>query len=144
VDEIYYQAVKLLRRRDYSIAQLRERLVRRFGEIPDQTIQILLQKGFLDDTRFAGNLVIKRRNCHPSLIREELLRAGVAAEIVERTLSTGDWPSLQEVLRSKMNDWKIQAPLHRKEAARLFRALARHGFPEDEIREELEQLHEQQ
>jgi hypothetical protein len=41
-----------------------------------------------------------------------------------------------------MFDWKLQSPIQRKEASRLYRVLARLGYPEEEIREELEQLHE--
>lgn len=143
MDEIYHQALKLLRRRDYTVAQLRERMARRFGEVPQETIEALLRNRFLDDARFAGNLVGKRRDCHPSLVREELLLAGVSSEVVDQAVSNYEWPSLQDVLGAKMNDWKLQAPIHHREATRLFRALARLGYPEDEIREELDQLHEQ-
>jgi SOS response regulatory protein OraA/RecX len=143
VDEIYHQALKLLRRRDYTVAQLRERLESKFGEVSGETIDTLQKKRFLDDARYAGNFVMKRRDSHPSLVREELLNSGVSPEIVEQAISVNDWPSLQHVVRTKMIDWKLQAPIHRKEANRLYRALARLGYPEDEIREELEQLHEQ-
>jgi SOS response regulatory protein OraA/RecX len=144
VDEIYHQALKLLRRRDYTVAQLRERLASRFGDVPDETIEKLVQKRFLDDTRFASNFVSKRSDRHPSLVREELLRAGISSEIIEQSLASNHWPSLQDVLRAKMVDWNFQAPIRRREASRLFRALAGLGYPEDEIREELDQLHEQQ
>jgi SOS response regulatory protein OraA/RecX len=86
---------------------------------------------------------MKRRDSHPSLVRDELLNSGVSPEIVEQALSVNDWPSLQHVVRAKLIDWKLQAPIHRKEANRLYRTLARLGYPEEEIREELEQLHEQ-
>jgi SOS response regulatory protein OraA/RecX len=137
VDEIYHQALKLLRRRDYTIAQLREKLESKFGEVPKETIDNLQKKRFLDDARYAGNFVIKRRDFHPSLVREELLTSGVSPDIVEQALSVHDWPSLQHVARAKLIDWKLQAPLQRKEANRLYRILARLGYPEDEIREEL-------
>lgn len=143
MDEIYHQALKLLRRRDYTVAQLREKLESRFGEVPKETIDMLLKKRFLDDVRYAGNFVMKRRDSHPSLVRDELLNSGVSPEIVEQALSVNDWPSLQHVVRAKLIDWKLQAPIHRKEANRLYRTLARLGYPEEEIREELEQLHEQ-
>jgi SOS response regulatory protein OraA/RecX len=143
VDEIYHQALKLLRRRDHSVAQLREKLSQRYGEVPDELIETLRNKRFLDDARFAGNLVVKRRDCDPSLVREELRHAGIPAEIAEQALAAGDWSSLQDVLRAKMAHWKLHAPIQPKEAARLFRALARLGYPEDNIREELDQLHEQ-
>ena len=143
MDEIYHHALKLLRRRDYTVAQLCEKLALRFGEVPKETIEVLLKKRFLDDVRFAGNFIVKRRDAHPGLVREEMLGAGISADTVEKALANNDWPSLQDVLRAKMTDWKLQAPIPRREAGRLFRALARLGYPEDEIREELEQLHEQ-
>jgi SOS response regulatory protein OraA/RecX len=142
VDEIYHQALKLLRRRDYTVAQLREKLESKFGEVPKETIDMLQKKKFLDDARYAGNFVMKRRDFHPSLVRDELLNSGVSPEIIEQALSGHDWPSLQQVVRAKMIDWKLQSPIQRKEASRLYRVLARLGYPEEEIREELEQLHE--
>jgi len=144
VDEIYNASLKLLRRRDYSVAQLKEKLLLKFDEVPQEVIQTLLKKRFLDDSRFARNFAAKRHNCHPSLVLTELLNLGVSRETADQTVSSTAWPSLQDVLRDTMNDWKLQPPLQRREAARLYRALARLGFPEDEIREELEPLHEQQ
>jgi SOS response regulatory protein OraA/RecX len=142
VDEIYHQALKLLRRRDYTIAQLREKLESRFGEVPKDVIEALKKRKFLDDARYAGNLVNKRKDFHPSFVREELLTSGVSPDIVEQVLSGYDWPSLQNVVRDKMLHWKLQSPIHRKEANKLYRILARLGYPEDEIREQLEQLQE--
>jgi SOS response regulatory protein OraA/RecX len=144
VDEIYHHALKLLRRRDYTIFQLREKVAIKFGEVPPEIMEALLQRRYLDDGRYAANLVAKRRHCHPSAVREELLRAGVSGEIIEESISNCDWPTLRDALRAKMKGWNLHAPLHNREASRLFRALARLGFPEDEIREELELIHEQQ
>ena len=143
MDKIYHQALKLLRRRDYTVAQLREKLQDKFGDVPGEIINTLMKKRFLDDARYAGNFVVKRKDFHPSLVRDELLSSGISPEIAEQVVSANDWPSLQHVVRAKMIDLKLQAPIHRKEANRLYRALARLGYPEDEIREELEQLHEQ-
>jgi SOS response regulatory protein OraA/RecX len=132
-----------LKRRDFTIAQLREKLAGKFSEVPEEVIEKLQKKRFLDDARYAENFVLKRRDFHPDLVREELLNSGVSSEIVEQALSANDWPSLRQVVRAKIVDWKLQVPIHRKEVSRLYRALARLGYPEDEIREELEQLHEQ-
>lgn len=143
MDEIYHQGLKLLRRRDFTVAQLREKLAVKFSEVPEEVIERLQKKRFLDDARFADNFIAKRRDFHPDFVREELLNSGVSPAIVESALAANDWPSLRHVVRAKMIDWKLQAPIHRKEAGRLYRALARLGYPEDEIREELEQLHEQ-
>ena len=144
MDEIYIESLKLLKRRDYSVAQLQEKLAAKFDHVPQELIETLLSKRYLDDFRYARNYAAKRGNCHPSLVQSELLDAGVASEVADRAIAERDWPSLREVLRATMVDWKLQSPLHRREAAKLYRALARLGFPEEEIREELDQLHEQQ
>jgi len=143
VNEIYHYALKLLERRDYSEKQLRRKLEDKFGDAPRDIIDQLLAKRFLNDRRFAENFLIKHAGRHSSRIREALEEAGVASEIIVEAMSSVDWPSLREVLKARMSDWHLHPPLQRREAGRLFRALSRLGYPEDEIREELEQLHEQ-
>ena len=143
MEEIFQHAVKLLRRRDYTAWQLRQKLTAKFGHVPDEVLQRLMEKRFLDDRRYAVNFVSKDAQKHRSRIREELLLAGIAEEIVDYAIQTREWPSLRDVVKARMNALHLHAPLHRREAARLFRALNRLGYQEDEIREELEQLHEQ-
>ena len=99
MDDMYHHALKLLSMRDYTAAQLREKLEKKFGRVDE------------------------------NLIAEEL--------------GTAERPSLREVLNATMIDCKLRAPLHPRDAARLFRALSRLGYQEDAIREELEPLHEQ-
>src|SRR4051794_27601356 len=101
-------------------------------DVPPELFQTLLQKHFLDDLRFARNYAAKRRGCHPSLVRTELLNAGISTELTECALTEIEWPSLPDVVRATMMNWKLQPPLHHREAARLYRALVRLGFPEDE------------
>ena len=144
MDEIYHHALKLLRRRDYTTSQLRHKIEAKFGVVPNEVIESLSEHRYLDDVRYAANLVARRRHCHPSRVREELANAEVSPEIIEAAISKGDWLSLPDALRNKMMDWNLHAPIHNREASRLFRALARSGFPEDEIREELDRIHEQQ
>ena len=143
MSRIYHEALKLLRRRDYTQKQLRERLCQKFGEVPESVVAELVARRFLDDRRYAENLAAKRSGYHLDRIREELSAAGVSPEIADSVLANMIRPSLTAVLKTKMADWHLSAPLERREAARLFRTLSRLGFPEDEIREELEQLHEQ-
>jgi SOS response regulatory protein OraA/RecX len=52
VDEIYLYALKLLRARDYSVADIRRRLETKFGSVPQTVIDQLLKKNFLNDRRF--------------------------------------------------------------------------------------------
>ena len=143
MNEIYHHALKLLRRRDYTGMQLRRKLVEKFGKAPEDVVAQLQAKRFLDDRRYAENFIRNHPDSHPDRIRRELEEAGVGRETLTLAMSAIDWPSLQDVLKAKMLVWRLRAPLQRRDAARLFRALSRLGYAEEEIREELEQLHEQ-
>jgi SOS response regulatory protein OraA/RecX len=144
VEEIYLYALKLLRARDYTVAKLSEKLESRFGSVPQELIQLLLKKNFLNDRRFAENYVTKRKGRGSMAIKEELIARGVGAELAKDVLSLAVWPSLREVLAATMNRWNLRSPLQSRDAARLFRALIRLGYDEDAIREEIEQLREPQ
>ena len=144
MNEIYGHALKLLRRRDYTIQQMRRKLEDKFGEAPQAVINQLLQKRFLDDRRFAENVVQKHQDAHPSRVLTDLIEAGVPEEIAQAAVAARDWPSLRDALKAKMDVLRLRPPLEPRDAARLFRALSRLGYEEEEIREELQQLHDQQ
>jgi SOS response regulatory protein OraA/RecX len=143
VNEIYIYALKLLKRRDYTVSELCKKLEGNFHTIPVGLIDQLTEKNFLSDRRFAENYVRKRIDRGPRVLREELLARGVREDLVDEILEQADWPSLREVLTARMNDWKLRAPLQSRDVARLFRALVRLGYDEDAIREEIEQKNEQ-
>jgi regulatory protein len=144
VDEIYAHALKLLRSRDYTVAKLREKLEAKFETVPDEVIDRLIQKKFLSDRRFTENHVRRRKTRGPSLLRQELIEKGIAAELVDEILAGADFPSLKNAVEDKMKVWHLRVPLQSRDAARLFRALLRLGYDEDAIREEIEHIHEQQ
>jgi SOS response regulatory protein OraA/RecX len=139
MNEIYVYALKLLKGRDHTVSQLSRKLEAKFGEVPPEVIQQLLQKKFLNDRRFTQNYVEKRKQRGAAQVREELAVRGVPSEISEEILADTDWPSLHEALAAKMNDWRLRPPLDPRDAARLFRALFRLGYDEDAIREEINQ-----
>jgi regulatory protein len=141
---MYAYALKLLRTRDYTVAGLRQKVETRFGSAPQELIQQLLNKNFLNDRRYAENYVSRRKERGPALLREELMSSGVATGLIEDVLSQQDWPSLREALTARIEDWKVRIPLQPRDAARLFRALLRLGYEEDAIREEIENLRERQ
>jgi SOS response regulatory protein OraA/RecX len=140
VDEIYAYALKLLRSRDYTTAQLRSKLEAKFGTAPQEVVDSLTRKKFLNDRRFAENYVERRKNRGCSLLRFELADKGVAPEIADEILSRTEFPSLQQAVTAKMNTLRLRVPLPSRDAARLFRALLRLGYDEDAIREEIEKL----
>ena len=142
MDEIYAHALKLLRARDYTVLQLNQKLEEKFGLVPQEVADRLIQKKFLNDRRFAENYVTRRKKRGPVLLREELLARGVPSALTDEILSQTDLPSLKEALTAKMSDWKMRAPLQLRDATRLFRALSRLGYDEDAIREEIEQVRE--
>ena len=140
MDELYLYALKLLKARDYSVAELSKRLEAKFGSAPEQVIQQLLNKNFLNDRRFAENRITRRKPRGRMALREELISHGIEPGLADEVLSETEWPSLQQSLADKMNGWNLRAPLETRDAARLFRALLRHGYSEDAIREEIEKL----
>jgi SOS response regulatory protein OraA/RecX len=143
VNEIYIYALKLLKKRDYTVSELCKKLEGNFHTIPTGLIDQLTEKNFLSDRRFAENYVGKRLDRGPRVLRDELLARGVGEDLADEILEQAEWPSLREVLTAKMIDWKLRAPLQSRDAARLFRALVRLGYDEDAIREEIEQKNEQ-
>ena len=143
MNEVYFYALKLLSKRDYSVHDLRKKIEVKFQDVPDDVIAQLISKNFLNDRRFAENYVMRRKDRGRTALREDLIARGIAPELGDAILAQTDWPSLRDALTAKMNDWKLRAPLQSRDAARLFRALLRLGYDEDAIREEIEYLHEQ-
>ena len=143
MDEMYHHALKLLSGRDYTAAQLRAKLEKRFGPVDESLFADLMKRKFLDDRRFVRNFAAKKARYSLEYVREQLLERGVDEAIVTEELEKAERPSLRGVLNATMIDWNLRAPLHQRDAARLFRALSRLGYPGDAIREELEQFHEQ-
>ena len=139
---MYAYALKLLRTRDYTVADLRRKIESRFGPAPQELIQQLLIKNFLNDRRYAENYVSRRKERGRALLREELMTSGVATELIEAVLSQQDWPSLRDAVTARIEDWNVRIPLQPRDAARLFRVLFRLGYEEDAIREEIENLRE--
>ena len=143
MEEIYHHALKLLRRKDYTQHQLSEKLKAKFGAIPDEVTFQLRKKRFIDDRRYAENFVERHPDSHPNWVRSALAAAGIDEQTINGAVDSADWPSLPGVVRAKMQSLHLCPPLQRRDVARLYRILSRLGYPEDEIREELEQLYEQ-
>ena len=144
VDKVYAYALKLLKAHDFSVADLRHRLEAKFGSAPEDVIQLLLEKNFLNDRRFAENYIARRRHRGQAVVREELLAHSISTNLTNEMVSRTEWPSLREALEAKMKGLKLRAPLQLRDAARLFRALHRLGYEEDAIREEIENINAQQ
>ena len=83
-------ALRLLTLRPRSVAEMRERLSRRFDrDLVDQTVSRLEAEGLLNDSDFATQLRQSRERHKPKsrgAIAKELRQRGVSAEVIEGTL----------------------------------------------------------
>ena len=143
MDEVFTYALKLLARRDYTIADLRKKLESRFGKFPEEVLERLIQKKFLNERRYVENYISRRKPRGKAALRAELEMRGVPKALIDEALAGTESPSLRDALNARMNDWNLRPPLAMRDAGRLFRALVRLGYDEDAIREEIEHLHEQ-
>src|SRR5262249_7927958 len=91
-------AVALLAGRDYAPRELLERLIRRGFAAPaaEAAVAELKVQGVLNEARYAESYVIwhSGRGQGPLRIAGELRRAGIAEELIEEALASGDWPAL--------------------------------------------------
>jgi regulatory protein len=140
---MYAYALKLLAGRDYTLEALRQKLEKKFGSAPNELLQQLVRRNYLNDRRFTENYVVRRQDRGRASLKEELMSRGVPDAIIEDVLAKTPWPSLHEAVAAKMKIWKLRAPLQARDAARLFRALLRLGYDEDAIREAIERLHDE-
>jgi regulatory protein len=129
-------ALRLLGRRDHSVAELRQKLIRR--EVAEDVIQAVLAEclrlSYLDDARTARALIerFKRKGCGLYRIRHELAQRGLSGErfrdLLENSLAPSEERELaRRTLQKKLNTLGHE-PEHRKRMLRLQRFLRGRGF----------------
>ncbi|MBK9160490.1 MAG: recombination regulator RecX [Nitrosomonadales bacterium] len=136
------RALKLLARREYSRAELRDRLSHAqtdedsgppSPEQVDALLDDLVERGWLSDARAAAQLVHARRDRFGTRrIAHELRQKGIAENLIADTL-----PELKESeLEAAQEVWQKKfgvAPHEAKEKARQVRFLQSRGFSMDVI-----------
>ena len=127
--------LNLLRRREYSVAELRLRLVSRDGHSTnafDKALAAVQQQGLQSDERFARNWVRYRssRGQGPLKIRAELRQRGVDGITAAAAIAVEapDWDDLVEQLCRKRT---VSDAASR---ARLQRFLRQRGFTGEQVR----------
>ncbi|MBI5577888.1 MAG: regulatory protein RecX [Deltaproteobacteria bacterium] len=141
-------ALRLLGRRDYSVAELRQKLIRR--DVAEDVIQTVLAEclrlNYLDDTRTAHALIerFKRRGCGLYRIRHELAQRGLSGETFRDLLEQSLAPSEERELARRTLQKKLKtlghAPEPRKQMLRLQRFLRGRGFSDAVIADVFEDL----
>lgn len=90
-DSIYYKKAvdkcyDLLSRRDHSVKELKTKLLRTVDEKnADKAIEKMLELGYLDDEKYARNLVkylAQTRNMSKNHIKQEMFKRGIPNEII--------------------------------------------------------------
>ncbi|MGA7886668.1 MAG: regulatory protein RecX [Acidobacteriaceae bacterium] len=135
---LYNYAVKLLGQQMRTVAELKRLLRRRIepGEAGEAALAAVVARlkeyKFLDDTGYARDYA-KLRQENSSFgrrrVRQDLMRKGVHAEVIEETLATAYEGVEEEALaRRHLERKRIPQPATEKEAARVARLLVRAGF----------------
>jgi len=135
---VYDYAIAALTRSAKTVAQLRRQLRRRVepgaaGEaLIDAAVARLQEQGYLSDARFAqgyaGSRMAQAR-LGRRRVTQELLQKGVAAELVEREV-TAAFAETDELTQARafLAKKRVRPPTDQRDAARIFRLLARAGF----------------
>ncbi|MFZ0735420.1 MAG: RecX family transcriptional regulator [Candidatus Sulfotelmatobacter sp.] len=139
-DELYEYAVGALARRMRTVAELK-RLMRARVEDPESeyaetlvelVIRRLKDQGYLNDSKYAAYYSSMRRDSQKfgrGRVITELKTRGVHSTVIEKEVDAAysgvnDERQAREYLRKK----RLKKPKDQKEAARIFRQLARAGF----------------
>ena len=135
---LYECAVAALGRRMRTVAELKRFLRPRVeeGELGDALIELVIRRlkdhGYLNDTDYAASYSsLRRDNDKFGRIRvvTELKSRGVHGDIIEKTVAAAyEGVNEEQQARDFLRRKRLQKPANQKEAARIFRTLARAGF----------------
>lgn len=137
-------AVRMLAGREHSRAELRRKLLNRYGDCGavDTVLDALERQRLLSDERFAEAYVGQRvrKGYGPLRIRAELEQRGIAAVLVARYLDDAahDWPeSMAATAAHKFGD---MPETDRRGLAKRGRFLEQRGYPAGMIRRYLDRI----
>ena len=136
--DIRRAAIELLSRREHCAAEIRARLLARFGkEAPvEPELERLLAEGLLSDARFAETFVRTHRNRGhgPLRILRELEQRGVAGELAAAAVDarSRDWHQLARAWKRRR--FGEQTPGSAADWQRVARHLQQRGFTPEHIR----------
>lgn len=131
-ERAYQWALRMLGRRLYSEAELREKLARKQtpGDVIDRAIARLIDQGLIDDVAFAKAWVENRETYRPRAaraLRAELRRKGVGLDAIEAALEGFD--EVSAAAKAAAKAWRKYRSLPEGVARhRLMAYLSRRGF----------------
>ncbi len=141
--DIRLAGMNLLARREHARAELRDKLLKRFGtdgavaSLITQALDRLAEQGLQSDERFTEAFITsrERQGKGPLRIGQELRQKGVSDALVDVYLDEREdrwWSLAKDVRHKRFGDAPIETP---KEKARQARFLQYRGFSHDQARE---------
>jgi len=139
-DELYEYAVGALARRMRTVAELKRLMRARIEDAESEYGQTLVElvirrlkdQGYLNDAQFAASFsTLRRDNQKFGRIRiiTDLKTKGVHGSVIERAVDTAfEGVNEERLAREYLRKKRLEKPKSQKEAARIFRQLARAGF----------------
>ena len=137
-ETLYECAVAALGRRMRTVAELKRFLRPRVaeGELGDALIELVIRRlkdqRYLNDTDYAASFSSFRRDNEKfgrMRVVTELKQRGVHGDIIDNAVEAAyDGINEEQQAREFLRRKRMQKPSNEKEAARIFRALARAGF----------------
>jgi regulatory protein len=140
--QLRQQALVMLSRREYSRAELAQRLGRHEGAGPllATLLDRLQEQGLQSDLRFAENLLRSRisRGQGPVRIVQEMRLKGVDEQIQEALLDAceQDWFELARTVRARR--FGLALPCNMRAQAKQWRFLTYRGFTQEQLRYAME------
>lgn len=139
VDKCY----DLLSRRDHSVKELKTKLLRTVDEEnADRAIEKMIDYGYLDDEKYAKNLVkylSETKKMSKNHIKQEMYKRGVPNDIIAYTLEETEIDNVSAVVDLIFTKYrnKLDAQDGNK---KVIAALMRKGFSYSDIREAFERI----
>ena len=147
-DKIYYKKAvdkcyDLLSRRDHSVKELKTKLLRTVDEDTAQkAIQKMLDYGYLDDEKYARNLVnylSKSKNMSYTFIKQELYKRGISGDIASYALEDIEVDNVSSII--SLLQTKYASRLTAEDGKKkVIAALMRKGFSYSDIRNAFERI----
>lgn len=139
----FNKCADLLSRRDHSVKELKEKLLRTVDEASaDKAIERFLELGYLDDEKFAKALakhLYEVKNYSDNHVRQELYKRGISREIVYDIIDNSEIDSIETIINLVTKKYynKLNAENGKE---KVVAALMRKGFSYGDIKTALHRI----
>ena len=139
----FNKCADLLSRRDHSVKELKEKLLRTVDEASaDKAIERFLELGYLDDEKFAKALakhLYEVKNYSDNHVRQELYKRGISREIVYDNIDNSEIDSIETIINLVIKKYynKLNAENGKE---KVVAALMRKGFSYGDIKTALHRI----